>query len=280
MLLGPRAPRQGLVGRPPGKQAKGAEELGRMGGWCDGAGETSWCEGKALITRGGGDELDAVKTEMAILRDDMKVLVIGFEKRIKMLEDNLHSAKEGLDGAKARIVWLESKIEQVTQTNDRRTPAEGTALESTSVVETPPPPVVTGPAPAPVVAPQSESARAACLWHKDIPDSCVEPEYGGEVETSLDEWSTYLVGTLFAKNSDIGYMIYECLKPVWSKCQVTACRTQANRYYHLQCLQCKQCVFAQYDKHTVKASPESKDHAMNLLADFLMVKAPRDKPGT
>ena len=131
-----------------------------------------------------------------------------------------------------------------------------------------------------MVAPQSESARAACLWHKDIPDSCVEPEYGAEVETSLDEWSTHLVGTLFAKNSDIGYKIWECLKPVWSKCQVTACRTQANRYYHLQCLQCKQCVFAQYDKRTVKASPESKDHAMNLLAVFLMVEAPRGKPGT
>ena len=70
----------------------------------------------------------------------MKVLVTSFEKRSNMLEDNLHSAKEGLDGAKARIAWLESKIEQVTRTNDRRTPAEGTALESTSVVETPPPP--------------------------------------------------------------------------------------------------------------------------------------------
>ena len=150
---------------------------------------------------------------MATLRKDMKVLVIGFEKRIKMMEDDLRSAKEDLDGAKARIVWLESKIEQVTQTNDRRTPAEGTALESTSVVETPPPPVVTGPAPAPVVAPQSESDRAACLWHTDIPDSCVKPEYGAEVETGLDEWSTHLVGTLFQKNSDIGYKIWDCLKP-------------------------------------------------------------------
>ena len=79
-------------------EPKSSEEWGE---WRDGAGETSWCEGKALITRGGGDELDAVKTEMATLRDDMKVLVLGFEKRIKMLEDNLHSAK-------ARIEWLEA----------------------------------------------------------------------------------------------------------------------------------------------------------------------------
>ena len=54
-----------------------------------------------MITRGGGDELDAVKTEMATLRDDMKVLVLGFEKRINMLEEKLHSAK-------ARIEWLEA----------------------------------------------------------------------------------------------------------------------------------------------------------------------------
>ena len=108
-----------------------------------------------MITRGGGDELDAVNTEMATLREDMKVLVLGFEKRIKMLEENLNSAK-------ARIEWLEAANKNVMQTNDCRIPAEVTALESTSVVGAPPSPVVTGPDPAPVVAPQSESVDEAC----------------------------------------------------------------------------------------------------------------------
>ena len=100
------------------------------------------------------------------------------------------------------------------------------------------------------------------------------------METNVDEWIDHLSATLFATNTNTVYMIGARLRPVWGQCRVTACRTQANRYYHLQCLQCKQCVSTQYDKHTVKASPESKDHAMNLLADFLMVKAPRDKLGT
>ena len=73
--------------------------------------------------------------------------------------------------------------------------------------------MVTGTAPAPVVAPQSESARAACLWHKDKPDSYVESEYGGVEETRLDEWNAHLVGTPFAKNSDIGYKMGNASDP-------------------------------------------------------------------
>ena len=102
---------------------------------------------------------------------------------IKMLEEKLDSAKDDLEGAKARIVWLEAKIGKDMQTNDRRTPTEVTALESTPVVEAPPPPVVTGPESAPVVprppaptAPQSECDDEACRRHKQKPDSCVEPE--------------------------------------------------------------------------------------------------------
>ena len=49
---------------------------------------------------------------MATLRKDMQVIVLNFEKRINMLEENRHSAKEDLDGAKARIEMLEAEIEK------------------------------------------------------------------------------------------------------------------------------------------------------------------------
>ena len=122
-----------------------------------------------------------MNTEMATLRKDMQVIVLNFEKRINILEEKLHSAKDDLDGAKARIEMLEAEIEMVMQTKDRRIPAEVTALEFTSVVEAPPFPVVTGPAPAPVVAPQSESADEPCRWHKQTEGPRVKPQYEGGV---------------------------------------------------------------------------------------------------
>ena len=227
-----------------------------------------------MITRGGGDELDAVKTEMATLRGDMKVLVLGFEERIKMLEENLHSSK-------ARIEWLEAVNKNVVQTNGCRILAEVTASESTPVVEAPPSPVITGPEPAPVVAPQTESVDETCGWHKQTKIPRVKPKYNGIVEADVDNWVAHLNGTLFAYNTDTGYKIAKHLRPVWGdECQVTACRTPANRFFHLQCLRCGQFVFAQYDNYTKADSPKSSDRAMHLLADFLMLRMDEEKRQT
>ena len=62
-----------------------------------------------------------MNTEMATLRKDMKVIVLAFEKRINMLEENLHSAK-------ARVEMLEAENKNVMQTNDRRIQAGVTAF--------------------------------------------------------------------------------------------------------------------------------------------------------
>ena len=125
-----------------------------------------------------------------------------------------------------------------------------TALESTSVVRAPQFPVVTGPESAPVVphppaptAPQSECDDEACRRHKQKPDSCVEPEYEGSVETNVDEWIDHLSAPPFATNTNTVHRIGARLRPVWGQCRVTACRTQANRFFHVKCLKCGQSVF-------------------------------------
>ena len=73
-------------------------------GWRDEARETEWCEGKkALSPRGGGghaaserNEVDAVKTEVKNMKEDIKVTLLRFEKTMKVMEENLHLAKEDL----------------------------------------------------------------------------------------------------------------------------------------------------------------------------------------
>ena len=158
-----------------------------------------------MITRGGGDhaasernEFDAVKTEVKNMKEDIKVVLQGFEKTMKVMEENLHLAKEEICGAKARIEMLELLA--------RGIPAVVTGTGS-------PAPVVRAPQSPVVTAPQSESDDEACRWHKHKPDSCVEPDYMGVVEKSADDWINHLGATLFAKNTKTLYKIQKCSEP-------------------------------------------------------------------
>ena len=187
-------------------------------GWRDEAGGTEWCEGEALITRGGGDhaaslrnEFDDVKTEVKNMKEDIKGILPMFEKTMKVMEENLHLAKEEICGAKARIEMLEADIKKVVQTDDRGIPAVVTAPpQPAPVVRAPQSPVVTASESAPVVrapqlpalqARQSESDDEPCGWHKHKPDSCVEPDFMGVVEKSADDWINHLGATLFVKKT-------------------------------------------------------------------------------
>ena len=67
--------------------------------------------------------------------------------------------------------------------------------------------------------------------------------YEGSVETNVDEWIDHLSATLFPTNTNTVYRIGARLIPVWGQCRVTACRTQANRFFHVGCLKCGQSVF-------------------------------------
>ena len=235
-----------------------------------------------MITRGGGDHaapewwgpIDAVKTEIKNMKTDIKVILQGFEKTMKKMEENLHLAKEEICGAKARIEMLEADIKKVVQTDDRGIAAVVTAPpQQEPVVRAPQSPVVT--------APQSESSDEPCGWHKHQPDSCVEPDFMGSVEKSADDWINHLGGTLFVQNTKTLYKIQSRIAPVWGdKCRVTACRTQANRFFHVQCLKCLQCVYGKYGTWTEDASPMAPKRAMNLLAEFFMIEEGGEKPQT
>ena len=117
--------------------------------------------------------------------------------------------------------------------------------------------------------------------HKHVPDSWVEPDYTGVVEKHTDDWINHLSSTLFAKNTRTCYKIGSRMKAVGgSKCRVTACRTQANRFFHVQCLKCLQCVYGTYGTWTEDASPMAPKRAMSLLAEFFMVEEGGEKPQT
>ena len=67
--------------------------------------------------------------------------------------------------------------------------------------------------------------------------------YEGSVETNVHEWIDHLSAPPFATNTNTVHRIGARLRPVWGQCRVTACRTQANRFFHVKCLKCGQSVF-------------------------------------
>ena len=287
-------------------------------GWRDEAGETRWgsadgwpsdedgwqynarreykakkAEDKKTATRGGGDhaasernEFDAVKTEVKNMKEDIKGILPMVEKTMKKVEERLHLAKEEICGAKARMEMLEADIKKVVQTDDRGIPAVVTAPpqhapQSPVVTASESAPVVTAPHSPALTAAQSESDDEACRWHKYKPDSCVEPDYVGSVEKDADDWINHLGATLFAKNTKTCYKIGSRIGPVWGdKCRVTACRTKANRFFHVQCLKCRQCAYGKYGHWAEDASPMAPTRAQSVLAEFFMIEEGGEKPQT
>ena len=99
--------------------------------------------------------------------------------------------------------------------------------------------------------------------------------------TIIRDWINHLDSTLFAKNTKTLYKIGSRIRPVWrDKCRVTACRTQANRFFHVQCLKCLQCVYGKYGTWTEDASPMSSKRAMSSLTEFFMIEEGDEKPQT
>ena len=64
------------------------------------------------------------------------------------------------------------------------------------------------------------------------------------------------------------------------KCTVTACRTKANRAFHVQCVKCRQGVYGKYGHWTGDYSPMAPERAMKMLAEFFMVEGDGEKPQT
>ena len=244
-----------------------------------------------MITRGGGDhaaslrnEFDDVKTEVKNMKEDIKGILPMFEKTMKVMEENLHLAKEEICGAKARIEMLELVARGIPAVvTERPHPAP--------VVRAPQSPVVTARESAPVErAPHSPALSASesapvvkkpCGWHKHKPDSCVELDCMGVEEKDVDDWINHLGSTLFQWNTKPLYKIQTRLRPVWrEKCRVTACRTQANRFFHVQCLKCLQCAYGKYGTWAEGASPMAPTRAQSVLAEFFLIEDGGEKPQT
>ena len=128
-------------------------------------------------------------------------------------------------------------------------------------------PVVTAPG---LTAPQSKCNGEACRWHKYKPDSCVVPKYAGSEEKDVDAWVAHFGDKTVHK-------IGKCIGNVRDMCRVTACRTTANRFFHVQCLKYQQSVYGTYRAWAAEVSPTAPGRAMRELKEFFLIEESDEK---
>ena len=90
--------------------------------------------------------------------------------------------------------------------------------------------------------------------------------YEGKVETHFNNWSHHLGSTLFEHSDQKSWAFHKAMERCWSTMVVTACRTQANRFYYVRCRKCNQYVYGDYGG---KVGVEDKIGAQNKLMQFV-----------
>ena len=162
-----------------------------------------------------------------------------------------------------------SSAESAERASSSTTPPQSDASEAPSPVltdVTPPPPPPSGNPPAtsspPPPPPQCAHRKGSVLQHP--------PLSTGWRQKDLDNWYNHLSATLFVDDGDKGNAFYAAMCKLWTSMEVTACRTQANRFYFVQCQHCGEYVFGEFGAY----SQEHLSVIQQPLLDFVGATVP------
>ena len=216
-------------------------------------------------TRGDGGENGSEEDDA---KEDTEMTLRRWGKRMKEMEGRIERLETKMLETLLEVMEQQSGGTRPTSQPARTEPAP--QLRRIALEDAPRP----APQPEALSEPQSLVTEAACDWHRNTPGSAVEAEDAGVEEKDVDNWLTHLSATLFVRHGKLWSAIGSNIRPVWNKCTVTACRTQANRFFHVQCNKCRQSVYGEYGIDASDQSPEAHDRTMNALAQFLHVQRP------
>ena len=117
--------------------------------------------------------------------------------------------------------------------------------------------------------PSGGAAGTPCVFHREgqIAEK-VTKAIGGR-EKCCYSWTQHLESTLFSEKDVVAvHKLYDNLASDWDKFTVTACRTQANRFFHVQCKTCNRFVSGKYGIHDTDAA---RDEACRTLMQFVLL---------
>ena len=92
----------------------------------------------------------------------------------------------------------------------------------------------------------------------------------GTQEKDLDAWLSHLRSTLYSGDDRPLDTLEGKIRANWERIEATACRTKANRFFHVRCKQCNQYSYGQYG-YDARQKGEDKT-ARADLAQFFKVK--------
>ncbi len=124
-------------------------------------------------------------------------------------------------------------------------------------------------------------AQHACEWHERRPSAGAAVSVVGRQEEDSDAWLAHLRTTRYSSNERPLGTLEGKIKANWERIEVTACRTKANRFFHVRCKQSKQCSYGQFgtwavpDATGVGTTETARD---NLAKFFKLKEVPSGKP--
>jgi len=245
-------------------------------GWCEPA--VTCAVAAAPMTRSEVHASAAVV--VAELQSNFDLKLRDVNAKLGMLETAL-AEKDSTDcDVQAKLFSLEVlvgvllKDSSAERASSSTTPPQSDASEAPSPVLTdvrlqPAPPSVNPPATSPRTTVPASETHSQCAHGKG--SVLQHPPLGsGWRQKGLDNLSIHLSATLFAEDADKGNAFYAAMRKLWTSMEVTACRTQANRFYFVQCQHCDEYVYGEFGSY-------SEEHPWMIqqpLLDFVGATVP------
>ena len=174
------------------------------------------------------------------------------------------------DPMEKRIELLEERVSRIELLEERVSSLE----KEVAVLRLPP-------APEPKAACAPLLAQHACEWHERRPSAGAAVSVVGRQEEDSDAWLAHLRSTLYGSDERPLDMLEGKIKANWERIEVTACRTKANRFFHVRCKQCNQYSYGQFGTWAVSNAngEDTAGGARDDLAKFFNFQGvPSGKP--
>ncbi len=95
-------------------------------------------------------------------------------------------------------------------------------------------------------------------------------------ETDFERWSSHVWSTLFRDDEQQAMCFDKAMRQLWHDMEVTACRTQANRYYHVCCRHCGPYVYGEYgNNNTAQEKQQAQDALLRFVGAEMAVQRER-----
>ena len=116
-----------------------------------------------------------------------------------------------------------------------------------------------------------------CEWHEPRPEK--EDVYvgGAWLQSDMEVWFSHLRDTLYQSDDGPLNALEDQIRANWERIDVTACRTPANRFFHVRCKQCNQYSYGQYG-YDARQKGEDKTARADLAQFFKVKEVPVGRP--